>query len=295
MICLYHLDDDGKCAGHLVNVFAPGDGLGKRFYKVDYDANIQNILNTVADEERVYIVDFSISPEMMSKLLRITSNVTWIDHHKTSIEKYDNFPERIKGIRDVNHSGSLLTWVYFQMMMPDNSFTYEELINLAPDYIKIIDDYDMWTFKLPETKEFHEGFALLPHEPEDISWSLLGIDSKEWINRIANDGKITIKYRRYLMNEVFNSYGFETEINGYKAYAVNQGIISSDDFENYVTENFLNKYDVLIGFIYDGEKYTSQLRTLKDIDISPIAVSYGGGGHPKACGFTHKDMILVRK
>jgi len=295
MLCLYHLDDDGKCAGHLVNVFAPDDGLGRRFYKVNYDSDIQHIWNTVAEGERVYIVDFSVSPEMMSELLKITPNVTWIDHHKTAIEKMKNFKSELKGIRDTSHSGAMLTWIYFQMIMPDNNFSYEELAKLCPDYIKLIDDYDMWTFNIPETKEFHAGFALLPHEPQDIAWQLFGIDGKEWISRMVTDGKTVIKYRKQFMKEIFDSCGFETELDGYKAYAVNQGIIGSDDFENCRTAEFLSKYDMLIGFTFDGENYVYQLRTLKNIDISHVAVAHGGGGHPQACGFTDKNMLLIRK
>lgn len=44
------------------------------------------IMETIKPNEQIYIVDFSISSEEMRELLKITKDITWIDHHKTAIE-----------------------------------------------------------------------------------------------------------------------------------------------------------------------------------------------------------------
>ena len=48
-------------------------------------------------------------------------------------------------------------------------------------------------------------------------------------------------------------------------------------------------HDALCGFYFNGKKWTVSLYHAKhrtDLDLSKIAVKYGGGGHRGACGFT---------
>lgn len=46
-------------------------------------------------------------------------------------------------------------------------------------------------------------------------------------------------------------------------------------------------------FLYqtDDDEYKVSLRSQKDIDVSKIAVSFGGGGHIRAAGFTAKGTV----
>lgn len=100
MKCFYHLDLDGKCAGYLVWHYAclrEEDEKPENFIKINYGMEFP--LNKIEKDERVFIVDFSIEPEDMRELLKITKNVVWIDHHKTTIEKYKDFESYIPGIR----------------------------------------------------------------------------------------------------------------------------------------------------------------------------------------------------
>ena len=64
-------------------------------------------------------------------------------------------------------------------------------------------------------------------------------------------------------------------------------MISSDDF----VINNVDDYDILIGFSYDGEKWTYSLRSEK-ADCSELASKYGGGGHKGAAGFNSTDFGL---
>jgi nanoRNase/pAp phosphatase (c-di-AMP/oligoRNAs hydrolase) len=52
-------------------------------------------------------------------------------------------------------------------------------------------------------------------------------------------------------------------------------------------------HDALMGFYYNGNGWTFSLYHAKhrtDLDLSAIAVKYGGGGHRGACGFTTKSL-----
>lgn len=55
-------------------------------------------------------------------------------------------------------------------------------------------------------------------------------------------------------------------------------------------------HDALMGFYFNGMKWTVSLYHAKhrtDIDLSKIAVKYGGGGHRGACGFTTDKLPFL--
>ena len=86
MKIFYHIDNDGKCAGFWVYQMVTQDKYGKECISINYD--IPFPFEKINPDEKVYIVDYSILPEEMDQLLEITSDVVWIDHHKTAIERY---------------------------------------------------------------------------------------------------------------------------------------------------------------------------------------------------------------
>ena len=83
MKCFYHNDADGKCSAFWVKLSAGLTDLENNykdeFIEMDYSKPFP--MDKINKDEMVYIVDFSISPEEMRSLLKITKDVTWIDHH----------------------------------------------------------------------------------------------------------------------------------------------------------------------------------------------------------------------
>ena len=104
MKCFYHNDADGRCAGFWVHLSAGLTDLqfnygveDSDFVEMSYEKRFP--IETIRPNEMVYIVDYSITPDEMRELLKITKDVTWIDHHKTAIEKYAGFEHDIRGLR----------------------------------------------------------------------------------------------------------------------------------------------------------------------------------------------------
>ena len=91
MKCFYHNDADGRCAGFWIRdaIRATNPLEPAEFIEMSYEKSFP--MNTIRVGEQIYIVDYSVSPDEMRQLLKITTDVTWIDHHKTAIEKYDDF------------------------------------------------------------------------------------------------------------------------------------------------------------------------------------------------------------
>ena len=297
MKCFYHIDEDGKCAAFWVNKLARHyDGYKKEFVPINYGMDFP--FETIQQDEQIYIVDFSILPEQMEQLLKITENVTWIDHHISAIKRYDNFPHNIKGIRYDGIAGCMLTYCYLKHMLKfeHNSGSVDcipfdiLMTEDAPMFTKYIADFDVWKFDYGEdTKAFEMGLQLYEDlSPESPTWKSFYNDDCV-CNDTINDGKLLLIYCDNWAKEYCECCGFETEFEGYKCFAMNLAMVSSDHFKS-VNED---DYDMFIGFSFNGESWNYGLRSTK-VDCSKIAMKYGGGGHKGAAGFS-SDKLLVFK
>ena len=112
MKCFYHIDLDGKAAAFCVYAWAGIKDVEQQVEFIPIDYGIPFPFDSVQPDEQVWIVDYSIKPDEMTRLLEITKDVTWIDHHKTAIEKYSDYPNKIRGIRKDGVAGCVLTWKY---------------------------------------------------------------------------------------------------------------------------------------------------------------------------------------
>lgn len=289
MKCFYHGDNDGKCAGFWVKKLAEHyDGYEQEFIQINYGTEFP--FETIHPNEQIYIVDYSILPEEMDRLLCITKDVVYIDHHISAIKKYEDYPHEIKGVRYNGVAGCMLTYCYLRHM--DNGrITFNELMTKdAPMFTKYIADYDVWTFEYgDDTRKFNLGSELHDLSPDGELLERVynfSID-QSFCSEIIKQGETIMQYRDNWARDYCKSKGFETELDGYKCYALNLAMVSSDHFKS-VNED---DYDMFIGFSFDGKIWTYSLRSAK-VDCSEIAVKYGGGGHKGAAGFTSKELIL---
>jgi len=288
MKCFYHNDSDGKCAAFWV---ASNVSIHDKyndmpvFQEIDYRTKFP--METIRKDEQVYIVDYSISPDEMRELLNITKDVTWIDHHKTAIEKYKEFEHEIRGIRYDGVSGCMLTYCYIHHMTArgegeikpfDISMTED-----APMFTKLIDDWDVWKFNYSDdTRYFQIAFNAYDFSPCADTWDMFLDNDGE--QTLIEQGKIMIQYRDNWAKN-YMKLGFETEFEGHKCFAVNLGCCNSDYFKSLPE----GKYEILIPFVFDGNVYTVSLYSTT-VDVSEIAKKYGGGGHKGASGFQIKEL-----
>ena len=120
-------------------------------------------MESIRKDEQIYIVDYSISPDEMRQLLKITKNVTWIDHHKTAIEKYKDFEYEIRGIRYDGIAGCMLTYCYIHHMTQRGTGDIKpfdlSMVKDAPRFTKLIADWDVWKFEYgDDTRHFITAF-----------------------------------------------------------------------------------------------------------------------------------------
>ncbi len=284
MKCFYHMDADGKCAAHLVATFAKRTPDHKGIECIPINYGMKFPLETTESNERIYIVDYSIEPQEMRELLKITKDVTWIDHHITAIEKYKDFEYDIRGVRYDGIAGCMLTYLYLMDMTDRGQGRIGVLdkkeVKFAPDYIKYIADRDVWDWKYgKDTAHFNLGLDLYANEPLDMVWGELATD-KYKVKEVQEKGKVVEQYRDKLGKSACASRGFVTEFHGYKAYALNIPFHGSEWLKSIDD----GSYDLLIVFSYNGIDYSVSLYSTS-IDTTTISKLYGGGGHKGASGF----------
>ena len=302
----HHNDHDGiVAAGILYNyiidigIYKPEDII---FNMIDYQKELNFDHIDFDNNEQVWFLDYSFSNEYnkkeFEKLLKrrkYTSDITWIDHHKTSVRLFEGY--QIPGIRDTALSATALT--YFVLNL--GSFDYTEVIDdmtiadlihknkHVPKFIKYIDDYDCWKKLYPETNDFHYGLTL--SDPKDPIINKL-LNSNKDINDIISTGKKIQEYLAFENKEYHvDMYGFEyilpEEHGGYKCFCMNRkgnSIMFGDK---------IKEYDAVIPFYFNGSRWTYSMFTEKDnVDCESVARSYGGGGHLKAAGWTFDKLIF---
>ena len=286
MKCFYHNDLDGRCAAWAVNawvgIYPDVDGrLHGDFIEINYNKPFP--FDIIQPEEQVWIVDYSISPDEMLRLLKITKNITWIDHHRTAIDKYAGFPHEIRGVRADGEAGCSLTFKYIHWWTSrgdgpiDLSGTNPHIP--VPEHVKLIEDWDIWKFQYGDrTREFQAGMGMEDTSPSSDIWWSFELTTFN-IENVINNGKIALRYRSQWAKDFMKSWSFPVDFEGHRCIAANLGSCNSEYFKSVE-----NDYDILMPFIFDGNKWTVSLYS-KTVDVSEIARRYGGGGHMGASGF----------
>ena len=272
MKCYHHNDLDGRCSAAIVNRFAVlKDSEDSEYIEVEYSSNID--ITKIKDNETIFIVDFSFKPEIMKEVLLKTKDIVWIDHHKTTAD-YD-YGIELKGLREFRekmYSGCELTWKYFN---PQKDIPY---------FIRLIGDRDCWRWLFGEdTKFFNLGMRIYSTSPLDDIWNRL-FDDPLKVEDIKKDGKICEKFRNNFCKDYIKNYGFETEFEGYKCFAVGIYYFGSETFGDKI-----DKYDICLPYEFLGDKWIVGLYS-ETVDVSVIAKKYGGGGHKGAAGFVADNL-----
>ena len=303
MKIFYHNDMDGIVSARIII-----KEMRKRKKQLDSNDVIEMDytkifpLSLIMPMEEVYIVDYSIEPNMMEELLKITNRVIWIDHHISAIEKYKNSQlanREIAGLRANGIAGCVLTWWYFYGRQFETEEFYKDYPKNAkslyrkeiPEYIKLAGDWDVWEHLYGQkTKAYSICFSTKIKSPfDDLYFDK--IENEEELNRFCEDGAAMIDYRKNWAETFMKRYGFETEIDGFRAFVANLGNANSEFFGE-----LINSYDIIGTFCYNGKQWIVSLYSNKDyVDCSTICSKRGGGGHKGAAGFVTNELYFKKE
>jgi len=221
------------------------------------------------DDKEIWIADFSYSRDILLDLKDRNKSITVIDHHKTA-------EANLKGLDfchfDMAHCGSVLSWHY------NNGINKE-----PPILLRYIEDQDLWKWNLPFAKEilsvvdsYDYSFRLW----DDLS-SRLADDEKFAL--ILEEGSALLRQKSRNVIRIANN-SHTLNILGKEVPAVCSPIYQSELAEAIAVQA---DADYGVTYYFDGTGYVFSIRgrETKDIDVSNIAVQFGGGGHRFASGF----------
>lgn len=287
IIVIYHRSDyDGVFCREIANKFLPD----AEFIGWDYGDPTPKIPDGI---DALYILDLSV-PDLM-----LHPKLIWIDHHKSAIDQYGSgtIPITqshycIDGVAAcrlawqwftiIQHNAQNATNEALQVPLP----TKQQFIDRAvsePLAVRLAGEWDIWDHRDPDAAVFQ--FAL--DSAEKLFWAQLlseGELTRAYVDALLKDGRAAQRCFAKRDADVIAHRSFTLKWEGLTFLSLNTARCNSNTFKSGVKP----EHDALMGFYFNGEKWTVSLyhaphRT--DLDLSKIAVKYGGGGHKGACGF----------
>lgn len=300
----YHNDPDGILSAAVINVEVVGKKL---FFACDY--GIPFPWDKIKKNDKVYMVDYSLSPKDLHKI-NSSCNFVWIDHHVSAIRDWKAFRKKnkvddIRGIQRVGTAGCQLTREFFCI---------EEGIGKYPNLVDLIGVHDVWDKTNPNVSWKLAELATLsflmndwkPTSPDLINhlrYAFYPVDSyddkavEKFLKKMFVNGTTIKKYIDNYQNKKIQENTFDFEWEGLRWLCVNSSLSGSGQIDKKFDHS---KYDAMICYYYDNKNYYYGLYTDKKIDkdLSEIASrnAFGegnsGGGHDTASGFSSIKNIF---
>lgn len=275
------------------------------------------------DGRVVYMLDFSFPRAVMERMAVNTQQLLVLDHHKTAAEELDGLhhPEgRFEVWFDMTKSGGRLAWEWFTAMgydlhtpnlsgrfehyvsaqcscgqyylsnlragnttrcivcqrkwLRDNPSTYQPR---APWLVDYTEDRDLWRHALEGTQEINAALRSYP------------LDFELWDQFEQKDPRSTFYYegaairraeRQIVESHVRNAR--EQDVAGHRVLAVNATVLFSEIAGELAKGR---PFGACYFDRQDGKRQWSLRSDDAGVDVSVIAKTQGGGGHPHAAGF----------
>lgn len=243
----------------------------------------------------IYIVDLSVDELMARPELR--SKIVWIDHHKSAIEKWDS-PDAgsyFQGLRRDGVAACRLCWQWF-VRRPKLGVTYTRPVSKQdfvdrivqePELVRLAGEYDIWDHRDPAAKVLQFGLRALPDTDfrKLVDNQFTGESTGVKLDDVVTQGSAIKSYCDKQNDEYSAAYARTLEWEGLKFCCLNIGQRGNSDLlrgglkpEHQACFAWRHTGDAVMVSLYHVEGHT-------DLDLSKIAVKYGGGGHRGACGF----------
>ena len=211
----------------------------------------------------------------MAALCRDAASVTVLDHHKTAAEEMRGLDTEWGAFVRIDqaHSGAVLAWNHFNPGRP------------VPRLLQHVQDRDLWTFSLPNTREIMA--CVFSHPFAFDCWDRLAGEVESDSTNILREGAaIERKHKQELETLLRHDPQF-MKLGGYLVPIINLPFTMASDAGNLLcTRKVQGVLPPFSGVYYDRPtRRHFSLRSVGDFDVSVIARGYGGGGHTNAAAF----------
>jgi oligoribonuclease NrnB/cAMP/cGMP phosphodiesterase (DHH superfamily) len=268
MLCAYHADCvDGLVSAWVVSKFVAKEKIEDiRYVPCEY----KGVIPEVIKGETVLIVDFSFDPEVLVEMCKTARTVVLIDHHESAIRKIWEYfdknpiPRNLDLRLNEKLSGAGGTWNF---LFPSAAM---------PVVVAIAQDWDLWQFKYPNTRQVIACIKGKPQEFETLDWVSHNLDEA-----IAEGQPLVDKEDEMIAFHIENA--IMVVFDGYDVPMANVPRY----IHSLVAHELAEGHPFCITYFDNGKVREFSLRSSREtgIVINKIAEKYGGGGHPHAAGF----------
>lgn len=287
-VVFHNADYDGIFCREIARKFLPDSEL------IGWNFGDKRI--PIPTEGTVYILD--LPPDCLEDGELGNGRVIWIDHHKTSIEKWGN---SLPGYRIDGVAACRLTWQWFNTkcgLMPPSfiGFTKEMFIErrvAEPLAVRLVGEYDVWDKRDPDVDLFQYGLRTEDLSQERWDGLLSAEDSEGCVQTLIARGRVAMAYARTVDAGNMKA-SFIRKWEGLTFLCLN-GRGNSNTFTSLDVPE--TGHEALLMFYFQGSSWVVSFYHAKhrtDLDLSVIAQKYGGGGHKGACGCTCKALPFMK-
>lgn len=249
-------------------------------------------------EGEVYILD--LSPECIDYVELIPDpqwrRICWIDHHKTSIEKWSS---TIPGYRIDGVAACRLAWQWFydpngegKPWAQKHNFVNREV--LEPLAVRLAGEYDIWDHRGDGDLELQFGLRCVEPLPWNDLLTPAGIGQDQTVNHLLNLGKTAMAYANHIDADLVKYLSFQVAWEGLHFLCLNTARCNPNTFA--ALDKPETRHDALLAFYFQGKQWIVSMYHAahnKELDLSAIAKKYGGGGHKGACGFQCNRLFFL--
>ena len=247
---------------------------------------------TYFEHKNVIFVDICPSIDYILKLVDCATNITILDHHKSSASTLENNKEllskysNIQIIFDMEKSGCQLAWDYF----------FEG--SQRPYFVDYVGDRDLWQWKLPMSKELNNALWENNYfNPTDFTKLNQLYDSTD-MDKDKEDliafgkilGNIQSKEIQYCVDQSLeavmqvNDTKYRVWLSSNYKYRSEIGSILCDKL---FSDGILPDFAVTWKYNIIDDNWFISMRGKDRVDLSVIAQQFtNGGGHKNASGCT---------
>jgi hypothetical protein len=205
----------------------------------------------------VVIVDFSYDRPTLERLAAETQALLVLDHHITAEKALTDLPY---AYFDLKKSGAVLAW----------EWAHDHPVPWLLEYIQ---DKDLWTWTLPSSREINAAIASLPFD--------FNLWNRFKQKELEQEGRAILRYEQELVNKLA-AQAVLVDFQGAIVPSVQSAILTSQ-----IGERLAADYPFcIIWHDHEGRRYYSMRSRDDGTDVGAIAVSFGGGGHTHAAGFS---------
>lgn len=279
----YHANcPDGTAAAMVAWRHFNGRGI---YCALDYsEKELHPALRGAHPEAEVYLLDFHYGPEILASLAQRVKKVVVMDHHKTFHQQVTDW-ELLHGELPIERwgesctlAGCILAWAYW-----DEG-------ELPPRLLSYVQDRDLWHWELPHSRAVSAWLGTV--SPDFAGWAQImdRIEDESYFLEVIQTGAAILAH----VDKVVRGQARSARLG--ILGGVDAVIVNATAFHSELGHHLLEVTpEAQVAAIYreteEGARVWS-LRSRPDFDCSRVAKAYGGGGHPQACGFTERPVVV---